>query len=90
MLKCANATLEILLEFGMCHPYQSLAIDKCSLLIRCYLFFNEFKLLNTNYFLLFLFGCILYSILFVVHNLLYIVNYTLCIVNYILYTIYYI
>jgi hypothetical protein len=35
MLKFANAALEILLEFGMHYPCQSLAIDKCRLLIRC-------------------------------------------------------
>jgi hypothetical protein len=34
MLKFANAALEILLEFGMRYPCQSLAIDKCRLLIR--------------------------------------------------------
>jgi hypothetical protein len=35
MLKFANAALEILLEFGMHYPYQSFAIDKYRLLIRC-------------------------------------------------------
>jgi hypothetical protein len=33
MLKCANAVLEILLEFGMRYPCQFLVIDKCHLLI---------------------------------------------------------
>jgi hypothetical protein len=32
-VKFANAMLEILLEFGMRYPYQSLVIDKCRLLI---------------------------------------------------------
>jgi hypothetical protein len=35
VLKFANAALEILLEFGMRFPCQSLAIDKYCLLIRC-------------------------------------------------------
>jgi hypothetical protein len=35
MLKFTNATLEILLEFGMRYPCQSLVIDKYRLLIRC-------------------------------------------------------
>jgi hypothetical protein len=35
MLKNVNVALEFLLEFGMCYPCLSLAIDKCRLLIRC-------------------------------------------------------
>jgi hypothetical protein len=35
MLKCTNVALEILLEYGMRYPCQSLAIDKSHLLIQC-------------------------------------------------------
>jgi hypothetical protein len=73
MLKFANAALEILLEFGMRYPCQSLAIDKCRLLIRCSIFFYEFKLLNMNlFFITFVWLYTIHTILFVVQNLLYI------------------
>ena len=93
MLKCANVALEILLEFGMLYPYQSLTIDKCHLLVRCWIIFLWFQIIKYEFsFIFFVWLYIIYNILFVVHNLLYIVNYTLYTIHYIInctiYTIY--
>jgi hypothetical protein len=75
MLKFANATLEILLEFGMHYPCQSLTIDKYACLFDVKLLFYKFKFFNMNFFYFF---CLtvyyIYSKLFIMHSLLYIVN----------------
>jgi hypothetical protein len=70
MLKFANTALEILLEFGMLYPCQSLAIDSVACLFDVNFIFYDFNLLNMI-FLLLLFGCILY----IIYYLQYIVYY---------------
>jgi hypothetical protein len=50
MLKCANIALEILLEFGMRYPCQSLQLTSVASLFDVKFIFYEFKLLNMNFF----------------------------------------
>jgi hypothetical protein len=54
MLKFANVVLEILLEFGMHYPCQSLQLTSVACLFDVKLFFYEFKLLNMIFFCFFL------------------------------------
>ena len=69
MLKFANVVLKFLLEFGLYYHCFSLTIDKCRLLICCWILFKIFLFMNMKLFLLLLFDSILWSI----WNLLYIV-----------------
>jgi hypothetical protein len=80
MLIFANAMLEILLEFGMRYPCQSLAIDKCHLLIRCYTICSaQFTIYNKLYtvrnilYTIYSILYTIYSILYIIHNILYMV-----------------
>jgi hypothetical protein len=79
ILKCTNVALEILLEFGMRYPCQSLILTSVAYLFDVKFIFYEFKLLNMKFFLLLLFGCILY----IANIIVYIIYYILCTIYYI-------
>jgi hypothetical protein len=81
MLKFANVELEFLLEFGMRYPCLSLAIDKCCLLICCWIFFYEYE----SFFIAFVWQYTIYSIMWSICSILYIIYCAQCTIYYIKY-----
>jgi hypothetical protein len=84
MLKFANAALESVI---LVNPLQ---LTSVACLFDVKFIFYEFKLLNMNFFIAFVWQYTKYNIVFAMHSILYIVNCTLYAICYIIYIIYYI